>query len=109
MNQRKRTSAIKYTSRHQIIQRLRRQLERHGYPRLQMLLLVALTGGAGFLASYGLLHAGLETLAWRYGLAVAIAYVFFLLLLWLWLRTGAEDYALEDVLLEMADAAPRRM
>lgn len=106
MNQRKRTSAIKYTSRHQIIQRLRRQLERHGYPRLQMLLLVSLTGGAGFLASYGLLHAGLETLGWRYGLAVAIAYVFFLLLLWLWLRTGADDYALEDVLLEMADAAP---
>ena len=35
-----------------------------------MLLLVCLTGGAGFLASYGLLYAGLTSLAVRYGLAV---------------------------------------
>lgn len=105
----KRSGAVKYTSRHQIIQRIRRELERRGYPRLQMLLLVSLTGGAGFLASYGLLHAGVETLSWRYGLAVAIAYVFFLLLLWLWLRTGPEDYdGFEDVLIDLADAVPER-
>ncbi len=108
MNQRK-SSAIKYTSRHQIIERIRRELERRGYPRLQMLLLVSLTGGAGFLASYALLHAGVETLSWRYGLAVAIAYLFFLLLLWLWLRTDLENYdGFEDVLVEIADAVPAR-
>jgi len=84
-------SALKYPSRQQLVDRIRHQLERRGYPRLQMLLLVSLTGGAGFLASYALLHAGLETLSWRYGLSVAIAYVFFLLLLWLWLRTDAGD------------------
>lgn len=104
----KRSSAIKYTSRHMIVERIRREVERRGFPRLQMLLLVLLTGGAGFLASYGLLHAGVETLAWRYGLAVAIAYSFFLLLLWLWLRTGFDDYTYEDVLLEIADSAPSR-
>lgn len=104
-----RQSAIKYTSRHQIIERIRRQLEHRGYPRLQMMLLVSLTGGAGFLASYALLHAGLDTLSWRYGLAVAIAYLFFLLLLWLWLRTTPEDYEGFDGLLEgIADAVPSR-
>lgn len=105
----KRSSAIKYTSRRQIIERIRHELERRGYPRLQMLLLVSLTGGAGFLASFALLHAGIETLAWRYGLAVAIAYVFFLLLLWLWLRLGPnDDTGFEDVLMEIADSVPAR-
>jgi hypothetical protein len=99
----------KYTSRHQIIQRIQHAIERRGYPRIQMLLLVALTGGAGFLASYSLLHAGVETIAWRYGLAVAVAYAFFLLLLWLWLRTRAEDYdGLEDVVAEIVDGIPDR-
>lgn len=105
----KRNSAVKYTSRHRIVEGIRRELERRGYPRLQMLLLVSLTGGAGFVASYALLHAGLETLSWRYGLAVAIAYVFFLLLLWLWLRTGPEDYEdMDDVLEAVVDAVPAR-
>lgn len=105
----KRKSAIKYTSRSQLIDRIRRELEHRGYPRLQMLLLVSLTGGAGFLASYALLHAGLETLSWRYGLAVVIAYLFFLLLLWLWLRTDAADYGdIAESLVDVADAVPPR-
>src|ERR1044072_5086515 len=103
----KRHSAVKYTTRQQLIDRIRRELEHRGYPRLQMLLLVSLTGGAGFLASYTLLHAGFETLSWRYGLSVAIAYVFFLLLLWLWLRTDTADYAaLGDSLEAVVDAVP---
>jgi len=83
---------MQYTSRRQLIDRIRQELEHRGYPRLQMVLLVSLTGGIGFLASFVLLHTGFETLSWRYGLSVAIAYVFFLLLLWLWLRTGAARY-----------------
>lgn len=83
---------LKPISRHLILQRLRRNLERQGYPRLQMMLLVALTGGAGFLASFVLLRAGVDVLWLRYGTAVAIAYLVFLALLWLWLRTRAEDY-----------------
>jgi hypothetical protein len=107
MKQRK--SAIKYTSRHQLIDRLRRELEHRGYPRLQMLLLVSLTGGAGFLASYGLLHAGMETLSWRYGLSVGIAYGFFLLLLWLWLRTDVDTYdGLAETLVDVAEAVEPR-
>lgn len=75
------------------IDRLRDQLERHGFPRLKMMLIVGLTGAGGFLASYAALTAGLASMTIRYPLAVGIAYVVFLFLLWLWLRTSAEDYA----------------
>ncbi len=72
--------------------RIRRGLLRHSYPRLQMLLLVTLTGAAGLLASFLLLHAGLTAMWQRYLAAFALAYLVFLGLLWLWLRTKAEDY-----------------
>jgi hypothetical protein len=74
------------------IHRIRSRLERDGFPRLQMLLLVTITGAAGFLASYLLLHAGLDEMWFRYLAAFGIAYLVFLLLLWLWLRTSADDY-----------------
>jgi hypothetical protein len=92
MRKNKNTSKMKITSRAVLVERVKRELEQRGYPRLQMFLLVCLTGGAGFLASYGLLYAGLTSLAVRYGLAVVIAYGAFLLLLWLWLRTDADTY-----------------
>jgi hypothetical protein len=38
-----------------LIERIRTLIERRGFPRLQMMLLVSLTGGAGFLCSYALL------------------------------------------------------
>ncbi|APW44896.1 hypothetical protein RS694_14840 [Rhodoferax saidenbachensis] len=55
-------------------------------------LIVALTGAAGWLCSFLLLHAGFGSMVVRYPLALCGAYVFFLFLLWLWLRTRAEDY-----------------
>lgn len=75
------------------ISRARHRLERDGFPRLQMCLLVMLTGAVGFVASYGLLRAGLEEMWLRYLAAFGIAYLAFLGLLWLWLRSRAEDYA----------------
>ena len=72
--------------------RLRRRLEHESFPRIQMGLVVALTGSAGLLSSFTLLHAGVESMALRYPLALVGAYVFFLFLLWLWLRTQADDY-----------------
>ena len=74
------------------IHRIRRKLERNGYPRLQMLVLVIITGAVGFLASYILLHAGLNEMWLRYLIAFGIAYFAFLLLLWLWIKTSANDY-----------------
>lgn len=75
------------------IARLMGRLNKDSYPRLQMSLLVALTGGAGLLASVLLLHAaGVEAMHFRYPLAVGCAYLVFLFLLWLWLHSKADDY-----------------
>ena len=75
------------------IQKIRSHLERDGLPRLQMSLLVALTGISGFAASYVLLHAGLTEMWLRYLASFAVAYLTFILLLWIWLRSSAADYA----------------
>jgi hypothetical protein len=100
-------SKISITSRRQLIARVRHELESRGFPRLQMMLLVVLTGGAGFLASFSMLTFGVDTLAVRYPLAVGIAYLVFLLLLWLWLRVGADSYdGFDDVVVEILDAIP---
>lgn len=80
-------------SRDDAVGRLRHDLQTHGWPRSQMMLLVALTGGSGLLASFLLLQAGLDSMALRYPLALLMAYGVFLLLLWLWLRTKADDWA----------------
>jgi hypothetical protein len=74
------------------VQRTRDRLLRDGFPRVQMFILVALTGLAGFLASFLMLLAGVDGMALRYVLATAAAYTTFMLLLWLWLRTSADDY-----------------
>ena len=59
-----------------------------------MLLLVAITGVSGSVASYLLLlRAGLTEMWVRYLAAFAVTYLVFLVLLWLWMRTRAEDYA----------------
>ena len=77
------------------IERLRARLLQHGSPRLRMLLMVMLTGGAGFLASYLMLRQGVDSIALRYPLALAIAYGVFLLLLWSWLRLRPNDNTLD--------------
>lgn len=48
------------------IGRIRGKLERDSFPRMQMFLLVALTGGAGFFASFVLLRSGVVEM-WRAG------------------------------------------
>ena len=77
------------------IERLRERLLKHGSPRLRMLLMVVLTAGAGFLASYVMLRHGIDSIALRYPLALAVAYAVFLLLLWLWLRLRPDDHSLD--------------
>lgn len=78
---------------------------RMAVPRVQMMLLLVAAGGAGFLASYGLLQLGLDLMALRYPLAVGIAYLVFFLLLRLWLsfQSDPDDYPLDG--LDLADAA----
>lgn len=86
-------SALPQFHRHKEIGRIRGDLERNSFPRLQMFLLVTLTGASGFVASYLLLHAGFVEMWLRYLASFCVAYLMFLFLLWLWLRTRAEDYA----------------
>jgi hypothetical protein len=62
------------------ISRIRARLLRLGFPRLRMLVLILLTGGAGLLASYLMLRAGLLSMPLRYTLALLVAYGVFLLL-----------------------------
>jgi hypothetical protein len=80
------------TTRPQLIERLRRRLDRDGWPRAQMLLIVMLTGAAGFIASWSLLRFGVHAMALRYMFACLIAYAVFLALLWVWMRTSASDW-----------------
>jgi FtsH-binding integral membrane protein len=68
------------------INRIGRRLLDHGYPRLEMAFLVLVTGLVGFLASFALLHAGMQSMVLRYPLAVGCAFIALLLQLWLWLR-----------------------
>ncbi len=86
-------SAFPRFHRHHEIRRIRGDLERDSFPRLQMFLLVTLTGASGFVASYALLHAGFVEMWLRYLASFGVAYLMFLFLLWLWLRTRTEDYA----------------
>src|SRR4051794_32270032 len=72
--------------RQRAIQTVRTSLERRASPRLHMLGFVIVTGGAGFVTSYALLHAGVRSMALRYPIAAAIGYAAFLGLVWIWLR-----------------------
>jgi len=78
------------------IRRARSALLRRSYPRLQMMLLVTITGASGLFASFVLLHEGMVVMWQHYLAAFGLAYLVFLVLLWLWLRTRAEDYDVPD-------------
>ena len=79
------------------VERVRRLLLRRGLPRVQMSLILAATGAAGFLVSVVLLHAGVSRMWLRYALAVLFAYLVFLLLLRLWLWLQGRDLHLDGL------------
>lgn len=89
-----------------LIDHIEKDLERRSYPRLQMMLIVSLTGATGFLASAMLLRLGLKDMGLRYPVSVLIAYGAFLALLWLWIRNIAGDYS--NIPLEPMQTTPTR-
>lgn len=93
-------------NRHHAVKKIKAALLSKGYPRLQMLLLVGLTGGAGFITSYFALHQGLETIWPRYLLAMAVAYLGFLALLGLWLKTGWKDWVESAEIVHLLPPSP---
>jgi hypothetical protein len=78
-------------TREELIHRLAHQLDLRSYPRLQMFLLVTLTGMFAFLISLLFLNAGITLMSLRYPLVLGCAYLFFLFLLWLWLHWTDDD------------------
>ena len=89
-----------------LIARVSKSLLRRGNPRLEMSLIVVLTGMTGFLASFGLLHLGLERMWLRYPLAVGISYGMFLLLLRLWVAYHQTERSVAQDALDLADVKP---
>ena len=89
-------------SRRSNVSDVRRAIERDQYPRIQMLVIVLLTGVAGFVASASMLHFGLTVMALRYLLALCVAYLMFLFIVWVWLRWRADN--LDGVDLGVCDA-----
>jgi hypothetical protein len=79
-------------SRERLIEKARERLLRQGLPRLQMSILLALTGASGFLTSFILLKAGVGSMALRYPVAVMVAYGVFLLLLRVWLAIQKDGW-----------------
>src|SRR5215216_4047010 len=67
------------------VERVRRLLLRRGLPRVQMSLILAATGAAGFTASFAMLHLGVWRMWVRYPLSVLFAYAAFIVLLRIWL------------------------
>jgi len=74
-----------FERRERTIQRVRALLQRRGLPYLQMTLVVAATGLAGFLASALLHWIGLTAMGLRYPIAVGFAWLAFLGLIGLWI------------------------
>jgi hypothetical protein len=101
-------------TRSRMLKRIEGRIRRFASPRLQMAVMVAGTGVAGFFASVLLLHLGLHALWLRYGLAVGVAYVVFLLFCWLWilwrrgeLEGGDVPDVADDAVGDILDALPQ--
>jgi hypothetical protein len=84
-------------SREELVEKVKKRLERYSLPRLQMSAILALTGATGFLSSFVLLKLGVDFMALRYPVAVALAYGVFLLLLRIWLRLQRDSWESADL------------
>ena len=82
-------------TREQRIEVIERQLLRKSMPRVQVSLILLLTGLAGFLVSFSLLHFNLLQMWVRYPIAILMAYGVFLVLLRLWLWAQGREMKVE--------------
>ena len=71
--------------REQLVRQIHDRLINRTAPRLELFLIVSLAGAAAFVTSAAGLRLGLESMAWRYPLAVAAGYGIFLLLIRIWI------------------------
>lgn len=87
---------------------VKRRLLETSTPRIQVALILSLTGLAGFLTSFSLLLLGVPWMWLRYPIAIMIAYCVFLLLLalWLWWQQSGHDVGFDSSLLEFVPSEP---
>jgi hypothetical protein len=79
------------------------------WPRLQIMIILGLTGVAAFLTSAVLLRLGVTPMVVRYPVAIAAAYGVFIMLigLWLWLQRAEPD--MDDLTEGVLDGALRNV
>lgn len=98
---------ITLQGRERTIEIVERRLSRESMPRLQMSVILILTGLIGFLASVALLHLNVSQMWIRYPIAIAVAYGVFLMFLrvWLWFHGRESNCDLDyvDLPLELID------
>jgi hypothetical protein len=92
-------------ARKELVDRIRRRLQRDTLARLQLAVIVTGTGLAGFLIAAGLLALGLDSMAVRYGLSVVGAYATFMGLVRLWIELYRRQVDLTDAL-DLASEIP---
>jgi hypothetical protein len=87
---------------------VKRRLLETSTPRIQVALILSLTGLAGFLTSFSLLQLGVPWMWLRYPIAILIAYCVFLLLLalWLWWQQSGRDAGFDSSVLEFIPSEP---
>ncbi|NNE97770.1 MAG: hypothetical protein HKN25_01985 [Pyrinomonadaceae bacterium] len=96
------------TSRKSAIEIVKRKILQSSFPHLQISFIILLTALAGFLTSFILLQAEVNSMAFRYPFAIIVAYCAFLFLLriWLWLQTdNKSDFSIDASDFELADIA----
>lgn len=67
------------------------RLAKEESPRLAMLVILSAAGLSGFLASYGLLQAGMQSMGLRYPIAAVAGYAVFLVGIRVWLAVRRKD------------------
>lgn len=67
------------------------------WPRIQIMLMLAITGSAAFLTSFILLKLGVTQMVVRYPIAIAVAYGVFIGLIGVWLWMQRTDFSVGDV------------
>jgi hypothetical protein len=85
------------TERSRLVERMRVHLERFCYPRVELSVLIVLSGLSAFLVSFALLRAGVDSMPLRYGLAGAAGYLAFLGFVRLWIAWNHSRPSLLDL------------
>jgi hypothetical protein len=80
-----------------VVEVLRRRFVRAGTKRLEIQLILAVTGAVGLLASFGLLRLGVEAMWMRYPLAALAGWVAFLGMVRLWAEAEGNRFAESEI------------